>query len=65
MIIKFRDNTINMLRKNNRDSQELIDQEKAQLQEELAELRKQLECHPEVTRFAAENLELRGTIFNR
>ncbi len=60
MIVKFRDNTINMLRKNH-PINEVVDDEKESLASELAEMRKLFEHHPEVTRFAAENLELRGT----
>jgi kinesin family protein 15 len=61
MVVKFRDNTINMLRKNH-PVKDIVDIEKEALSTELMELRKQFDHHPEVTRFAAENLELRGTL---
>lgn len=56
MVIKLRDSTIDMFRKKGQVS---IDDEKRGLVEEVASLRQIIDHHPEVTRFAAENLQLR------
>ena len=59
MIIKFRDNSINLFRK---QKPETLDEEKKRMQSEIAELKRIVDFHPEVNRFAAENLELRESL---
>lgn len=58
MIIKFRDNSLKSLSHGQNDNDEISD-----LKNEVNELRKIIEHHPEVTRFAYENLQLREKLY--
>ena len=58
MIIKFRDNSLKSLSHGAVNSEEISD-----LKNEVNELRKIIEHHPEVTRFAYENLQLREKLY--
>jgi kinesin family member 15 len=70
MIIRLRDGHIDRLQRKSKSntaaSETDVGQEQAQdlaaLKEELSQVRAQLKNHPEVTRFALENLELRDAI---
>lgn len=58
MILKFRENSLKSHQTPARESEEISD-----LKEEINELRKIIEHHPEVTRFAYENLQLREKLY--
>ncbi|XP_073688480.1 kinesin-like protein KIF15 [Garra rufa] len=63
MIMKFRDDHIAQLKKELQSGQRLDpDQQKQQLQEEIRLLREQVEHHPRMMRYAAENCALREEI---
>lgn len=58
MILKFRENSLKAAQDERHHSEEVQD-----LKEEINELRKIIEHHPEVTRFAYENLQLREKLY--
>jgi kinesin family protein 15 len=62
MIIKFRESMVDMLRKKTGEAgpEAMGNAEVMALREEVSKLKLQIEHHPDVARFAAENLELRG-----
>lgn len=65
MIVKFRDSTIQSLKRQasaSADNAEPVDAEKEGLRNEVAELQKLIEHHPEVTRFAYENITLQDRL---
>lgn len=58
MILKFRENSLKSQGHPKQENEEISD-----LKEEINELRKIIEHHPEVTRFAYENLQLREKLY--
>lgn len=59
MVIRFRDSSIGMMKKDKKFEGGPPDQDKVALEQEITGLRKLLECNPEVTRFAYESLQLK------
>lgn len=62
MILKFRENSLKSHNQSSK-SKESESEEVSDLKEEINELRKIIEHHPEVTRFAYENLQLREKLY--
>ncbi len=64
MVLKLRESRIASLERNIQKPVANPHPDVTSLQEEISILKRQLEHHPEVTRFAVENLELRGTHYS-